>query len=178
MANFVQRALDATGWRAHKIQTDLTYAVEKGRAFTGSDRFAVLAGATEYIEFRIPADVKVRVYERIVATAGDTFNVDLVRADSITAGDTELTHACLNCVIGDLPRARFWRGVTGVTGEENLEFSTVPADRGPQAVGGTQVSEAFRVLNGTGDGIPLLRVTNTGGTDRDFTITVVWTEEV
>lgn len=173
--SIVQKALDSTLKRRHWLRTDKGYLSEQGRVFSASDRWTIAAGATDYVEIRIPAGTTMRIYDLTMATGGDPFNIDLVRADSITQGDTELHHACTNCVIGDFPQARLYRGASGLTNEQVLETGFLPAERGPQSAGATRVQGVYRIIDGSVDPT-LLRIENTGGTDRIFNALLIWSE--
>lgn len=172
--DFNARASDDIHWRRHVLTTDLTYMTEEGKAFTASDRWTIAAGATEYLEFRIPAGTVVRVYSRLTAVEGELFTVDLCAATSITPGTIELTHT--NMVLGGAsPAARIYRNVTGVTGPVVKEFSMIPAQRGPQSSGAFQAFDAYRKITSTP--VPsLLRVTNTGASPNLFNLIILWTE--
>jgi len=174
--SLVQKALDSTLKRKHWLRTDRSYLSEQGRVFSASDRWTIAAGATDYVEIRIPAGTTMRIYDLSAATGGDPFNIDFVRADSITQGATELAHACTNCVIGDMPQARLYRGASGLTNEQVLEYGFLPAARGPQSAGAVRVQGVYRIIDGSVDPT-LLRVENTGGTDRTFNLLAIWSEE-
>ncbi len=172
----ISKALDKAYWRRHVLSTDLAYKTEQGESFSGSDRWEVPANSVDWVQFHIPPSVRLRVYSRIVSIGGDPFNVDLVRADSVTPGETEFSHSCLNCVVGILPEARLFRGASNPVNPITIENGFIPAARGPQSSGATQVQGAYRVLNGS-TSPTLLRVENTGGTTRIVNLLVVWTED-
>ena len=172
----ISKALDKAYWRRHVLSTDLAYKTEQGEAFSGSDRWEFPANSVDWVQFHIPPSVRIRVYARIVSTGGDPFNVDLVRADSVTLGETEFSHSCMNCVVGILPEARLFRGASNPVNPITIEHGFIPAALGPLSSGAIQVQGAYRVLNGSVSPT-LLRVENTGGTARTVNLLLVWTED-
>jgi len=158
-----------------KAGLDIGREVERGRAFSGSDRWTIPAESVDWVQLKVPESVKVRLYSRVVSTGGDPFNIDLVRADSVTDGTTEFAHAGLNCVVGELPQARLFRGASSPVNPVTLEYGRIPANRGPQSSGATQVDGTYRILNGSVDPT-LLRIENTGNADRTVNLLFVWTE--
>ena len=171
----ISKALDRAYWQRHVLRTDIGYRTEQGQTFSGSDRWQMSAESVEWVQFQIPEGVHVRGYSRIVSTSGDPFNIDLVRADSVTDGTTEFAHSCLNCVAGNLPEARVFRGAEDPVNPETLEYGFIPSARGPQSSGSTQIDGAYRVLNGAMSPT-LLRIENTGNNSRTINLILVWSE--
>lgn len=162
-----------TRWKAG---LDLGREVERGKAFSASDRFTVADGATVYIHPVIPEGTQMRLYDRIVTTGGDPFNVDVVKADSFDTGQIEFAHTDLNCRTANVPNTRFYRGASNLQGEEVREYGRIPAERGPQSGGAIAADGAYRLL--CADSPLLLRLENTGNTTRTVTVLFVFVEEM
>lgn len=172
--NFNLRAGDDIHWRRYNMASELRYQTEQKNAFSASGRWTILAGATEYVEFRIPVGVVVRVYSRLTAVETGLFNVDLCSATSITSGTIELSHTNMD-LTGNLPLSRIFRNTTNVAGLSVKEFSMVPSAKGPQSSGAFQAVSAERIIRNTSVP-PLLRIQNTGNADSLFDLIVIWTE--
>lgn len=174
--SFDPKADDSIFWRRHILRTDLRYQTEKGNAFSASDRWDMPSGSVEYLEFRIPVGVTVRIYDRLTAVEANDFNFDLCSVDSITPGGIEFSHT--NMRVGRaLPQARIWRGATSPVNLVVREKTLFPNAGGFLGSGSISESESYRIIDGS-DKPSILRVENTGGSAAVFNIIVLWTEEV
>ena len=163
-------------WRHYLYKTDLRFRADQGFAFSASARLEVVGNSTEYIEFRVPSGMRVRVYSRIISTEGSNFNVDLCTVSSITAGATEFNHA--NMLIGgSSPLAKVYAGATNPVGLEVIESSYIPASAQQSTSGALSESMAYRLIDGDTSPQSVLRIENTENSDRDLSIILLYTEE-
>lgn len=177
MRTFIQKALDRATWQRFNIRTNLTWAIENGRAYIASDRWEVAAGATDYVELVADPDALVRIYDRIIAVDGGRWEIDLLRPDSITAGTDTFEVSCLNCTKPINAVTQFRRGATNPINVQTLEKTLIPAQRGPQSSGALQDVDIFRVTNGNPDTVLVLALTNTDDQAHTINLQVIWSEE-
>ena len=176
-STWVERGLDESYWRSHRVQTDITFAIEQGFGFIGSSRWTLAEGATDFVVIDIPQGVTMRLYDRIVAVGGGPFDIDVIQVSSIDLNGTAFNKSCLNCIAATSPTVSIRRGATNPVIEVVREESFIPAQRGPQSAGAIQSELTYRVL-GFVDGLRLAyRVKNNDNKANTVNMTFVWTEE-
>lgn len=170
---WVERALDESYWRSHRVQTDISFAAEQGFAFVGSSRWTVGADSEDYIQVSIPSDTVVRFYDRLIAVTGGVWEIDIVQVSDITDGTTPFIVSPLNTTAQRAPKVGLIRGATNPTVTAVREEVLIPAARGPNISGVTSGELVYRVINGQGSDQLALRVANTDNS-RSHTINIKW----
>ncbi len=174
---WVERALDESFWRSHRVQTDISFATEQGFGFVGSSRWVVPGDSEDYIQVSIPSDTVVRFYNRLIAVSGGRWEIDILQVSNITDGTTPFIISPLNTTHQREPKVGLVRGGLNPTIEAVREQVLLPAARGPQSSGVTGGDLVYRVLNGTDDGELVLRVANTDNNSQTINIKWAWSEE-